>query len=161
MPNWIIWCFPTSEWQAFADVSWYSDAVNEFTLTTEAQLAGLSKLVKEGNSFSGKTISLGNDLDLGEHLWTAIGYTYRTPFSGNFDGKHHTIKNLKVYRGDSGDFLGLFGYYASGNLKDLTIDGGMVQREGHGGSAGREFHLGGYNEQLPYQERKTVGRLRP
>ncbi len=28
-------------------------------------------------------------------------------------------------------------------------------------SAGREFHLGGYNEQLPYQERKTVGGYDP
>lgn len=119
--------FPTSEWQTFADVSWYSDAINEFTLTTEEQLAGLSKLVKEGNDFEGKTIILGKDLDLGEHLWMAIGYNHKTPFSGNFDGNHHTIKNLKVYRGDNGDFLGLFGYYSSGNLKNLTIDGGMVK----------------------------------
>lgn len=149
--------FPTSEWQTFADVSWYSDAVNEFTLTTEAQLAGLSKLVKEGNSFLGKTISLGNDLDLGEHLWTAIGYTYRTPFSGNFDGKHHTIKNLKVYRGDNGDFLGLFGYYASGNLKDLTIDGGMVRGKDTAGVLVGNFTSGATMSNCHIKNGKLLG----
>ncbi|QZO84342.1 T9SS type A sorting domain-containing protein [Riemerella anatipestifer] len=149
--------FPTSEWQTFADVSWYSDAVNEFTLTTEAQLAGLSKLVKEGNSFLGKTISLGNDLDLGEHLWTAIGYTYRTPFFGNFDGKHHTIKNLKVYRGDNGDFLGLFGYYASGNLKDLTIDGGMVRGKDTAGVLVGNFTSGATMSNCHIKNGKLLG----
>lgn len=49
--------FPTTEWQTYADTSWYSDAVNEFTITTEEQLAGLSKLVKAGNTFAGKPLN--------------------------------------------------------------------------------------------------------
>lgn len=57
----------------------------------------------------------------------AIGYNHKTPFSGSFNGDNHTIRNLKVYRGDAGDFLGLFGYYSSGHLKNLIVDGAMIK----------------------------------
>ena len=44
-----------------ADTSWYDAAKSEFTLTTAAQLYGLSSL-SSGNNFSGKTIKLGADI---------------------------------------------------------------------------------------------------
>lgn len=47
------------------DTTWYNDTGSTFTINTAAQLAGLAKLVNEGNNFSGKTITLGADIDLG------------------------------------------------------------------------------------------------
>lgn len=50
------------------DTSWYDDNTtdtDEFTISDSADLAGLAELVNEGNNFSGKTIKLGDDIDLG------------------------------------------------------------------------------------------------
>lgn len=49
------------------DTSWYDDNTTdtEFTISDSADLAGLAELVNEGNNFSGKTIKLGADIDLG------------------------------------------------------------------------------------------------
>lgn len=49
------------------DTNWYDDNTNaaEFTIYDSADLAGLAELVNEGNNFSGKTIELGDDIDLG------------------------------------------------------------------------------------------------
>lgn len=99
-----------------ADTDWYTaqpDAAT-YTLTTPAQLAGLAKLVNEGNNFSKKTILLEASLDLNGQEWTPIGGTDtgRT-FAGTFDGQGHTISNLKITRGlenvGANNRVGLFG----------------------------------------------------
>ncbi len=105
-----------------ADISWYDDAQSEFTLTTPAQLLGLSKLAQtvydtdgvtvlsEGKTFEGKTIKLGADIDLNPN-WdaaTTVSSTYnvtlaRKPlnewvpiplFKGKIDGQGHTVSGL-------------------------------------------------------------------
>ena len=43
-------------WNGTADANWYNDSANEFTLNTPDQLAGLTQLVNEGNTFEGKKI---------------------------------------------------------------------------------------------------------
>lgn len=61
-------------WQGVSDVSWYNDKDTEFTLTKPAQLAGLAAIVN-GNvtgvteDFSGKTLSLGNDIVLNDETF--------------------------------------------------------------------------------------------
>ena len=123
------------------DTSWYNETDTEFTLSTGAQLAGLAKLVNEGNTFNApvgndtnaKTIKLGDDIDLGGEEWTPIG-TASHPFRGYFDGQNHTIKNLKINQ-PTMDYVGLFGYHDIGTVvignvatfgvvvwKDLTIE---------------------------------------
>ena len=47
-----------------ADTSWYSETATEFTLTTAEQLVGLAELVDGGNDFAGKTVKIGNSIDL-------------------------------------------------------------------------------------------------
>ena len=99
------------------DTSWYNDSAAEFTISDSAGLAGLAKLVNAGNNFSGKTIKLGADIDLGGKEWTPIG-TDSKPFKGTFDGAkedngNYTISNLYINKGFSNtvanSYVGLFG----------------------------------------------------
>jgi len=60
---------PTSPiWNGKADTSWYTadTSATEFTITTAEQLAGLAKLVNNGNDFKGKTINLGANIMLND-----------------------------------------------------------------------------------------------
>ena len=62
-----------ANWIDSADVSWYDEGQTEFTISTEQQLAGLAKLVNDGNTFQDKTVRLDTDLSLVERDWTPIG----------------------------------------------------------------------------------------
>ena len=97
----------TSEpWEGDIVTDWYSTEATEFVITTPAQLAGLAAIVNgtaDGiaqDDFSGKTVNLKADLDLGNNNWTPIGRrTSRTGyvyFAGCFDGEEHEIKNLYI-----------------------------------------------------------------
>ncbi len=111
-----------TNWIQVADTSWYTDAnktvetyvrgdntfsQDTYTLTTAEQLAGLAKLVNEGNNFSAVVIKLGADIDLSAYAWTPIGNTSDTTFRGHFDGGNHTIKGLNMA---NETYAGLFGY---------------------------------------------------
>ena len=114
----------STTWTGQADTSWYNTTDNEFTLTTAEQLAGLSKLVNEGNSFAGKTINLATNVDLDNQKWTPIGNSNNI-FKGIFDGGSHTISNLNV--GELGQSnIGLFGMTSDGEVKNLTIKNATV-----------------------------------
>ncbi len=111
----------SAEYYAYTD--WYNDDDTSFVLTTNSELAGLAKLVNEGNNFKNKTVTLGADIDLGDREWTPIG-NESNYFSGTFDGDGYTVSNLKVT--GSNNKVGLFGYVkdAGGtrpSIKDLTV----------------------------------------
>ena len=56
-------------WNGKADTSWYTTtdtSATEFTIATAEQLAGLAKLVNDGNDFKGKTINLGANIMLND-----------------------------------------------------------------------------------------------
>ncbi len=128
-------------WDGTADTSWYNDTDTEFTLTTAEQLAGLADLVDAGNTFEGKTIKLGNAIDLyledenGELVsFDPIGYGYDIVFKGTFDGQGHTIKNL-YQNGWSLGFSygtqggGLFASVVDATIKNINIDNAEVVME--------------------------------
>lgn len=117
----------TTAWDdTTAETSWYIGHANDtsYTISTAAELAGLAKLVNAGNAFSGKTITLGADIDLGGQEWTPIG-TSGKPFSGTFDGNKKTISNLAINKPSKND-VGLFGYTTSGEIKDFTLNNASV-----------------------------------
>ncbi len=112
----------------------------EFVLKNYTDLKAFAKeLNVNGKSFSGKTVKLGADIDLGNTEWTPIGQTRSNGtanyFQGTFDGDNHTIKNLAISASawDEGAnyAAGLFGFIDAGGatIKNLTIDGARV--EGH------------------------------
>lgn len=136
---------PTSDtWDGTSDTSWYNDNDDEFVITTAEQLAGLAELVDGGKTFEGKTVKLGNDIDLyvvgenGEAIpFEPIGsYRKEAAFKGTFDGQDNTIANMSQNTwaldngynyGDLG--LGLFGLVEDANIKNLTMDGASISGE--------------------------------
>lgn len=106
------------------DTNWYNDSATEFTISDSADLAGLAKLVNEGNNFSGKTIKLGDDIDLGGKEWTPIGNSTNS-FKGVFEGNKKTISNLFINSPTKSD-IGLFGFTQSGEVKNFTLENAKV-----------------------------------
>lgn len=100
----------------------------EYTITTPDELAALSAAVNAGNSFSGKTFVLAEDLDLNNVAWTPIGQTSHD-FKGTFDGQGHTIKNLYIDETDTtvNHSAALFGWLFNGTVKNLTVSNAEVK----------------------------------
>ncbi len=101
-----------------------SDPV-DYTISTAADLQAFADAVNGGNDFSGKTITLANDIDLGGATWTPIG-TSGHYFKGEFNGANHTISNFKidatVLDTASAQYFGFFAQLGSGsNVHDLTL----------------------------------------
>lgn len=67
---------PETDWIDYADISWYDDAMDSFTISDAESFAGISVLVEDGNNFESKTINITADIDLGAHLWLPIGTNY-------------------------------------------------------------------------------------
>lgn len=110
-------CFPVSI--KAQDTSWYSDSETVFTLTTAEQLIGFRSLIKSGTRFEGKTVKLGNDIDVSSTNWIAIG-----TFTGTFDGCGHTIKySYKYDKSSCPTSNGLFGFTSNAIIKDLKVSG--------------------------------------
>ena len=112
-------------WGELADISWYNDSQTFFTINTAEQLAGLAKLVNDGNNFSGKTIKLGEDIDLAGLPWIPIG-TGNSAFKGNFDGNNKKISNLYInsnaYINRGISHNGLFGNSQAGKIENVTLE---------------------------------------
>lgn len=124
-------------WDGSADVSWYESSAQAYNLTTAEQLAGLAKLVNEGKTFSGKTITLGADIFLNDttgfnsdswtkqsrNKWIPIGTSSR-PFTGELDGLAGK-NNRKIYglyiNDASKSYAGLFGYAKDGFVVFLIV----------------------------------------
>lgn len=147
---------PTGYWTdpGNYNVDWYDknrDA-KEFTISTPAELAGLSAIVNGSSStnkyaynFKGKTVNLAGDLDMKDHYWTPIGNNqdskatsdlFRSYFSGTFNGNKHTISNLCT-TDSSKNFRGLFGIVSDGKIQKVgLIDSNIVGNLYIGGLVG-------------------------
>ena len=93
------------------------------TIANGEELAAVAAAVNSGNSFQGKTIQLGADIDLNGVAWTPIGNSSNR-FDGTFIGTGYTISNLYV-TGIKG--VGLFGYtWNSAHIEGVTIDNAYI-----------------------------------
>ena len=93
---------------------------NEVTVLNAGGLKWLAAKVNAGDTFEGKTVKLGANIDLNNENWTPIGYW--TTFNGTFDGQNHTISNLKHHGTEEDCYVGLFGYTENATIKNLTIN---------------------------------------
>lgn len=94
----------------------YEVSGNNVLIKTAKGFAWLINVVNgehgnEATSFSGKTVTLVNDIDMTAYIWMPIG-TPETPFQGTFDGNGKIIKG--VWNSETFGEPGLFGY-VSGN----------------------------------------------
>lgn len=113
------------------DTTWFDpyNIQDNYEISTEAQLIGLSSLVNEEQngswkpsrveSFEGVTFTLTDDIHLTQP-WTPIGIDKSVNFAGIFDGDGHTISGIDVKNSYGGS--GLFGYL-SGEVRRLTVRG--------------------------------------
>ena len=102
-----------------ATTDWYDENkdAESFSVDSAEDLKGLADLVSAGTDFSGKTITLADDVDLGDHEWAPIGAGKRgeaaNVFKGYFNGNGHTISNFTIrYTTDTmddGQAIGFFG----------------------------------------------------
>lgn len=104
------------------DISWYDETKDEFSLSSPAQLAGLSYLVRAGKNFQYCTVRLSTDIDLSNYKWIPIG-TRGVEFKGLFDGGGHTISGLHT---DMEAFSGLFGAVASTDIRNVMLSSSCV-----------------------------------
>lgn len=104
------------------DISWYDETKDEFSLSSPAQLAGLSYLVRAGKKFQYCTVRLSADIDLSNYKWIPIG-TRGVEFKGLFDGGGHTISGLHT---DMEVFSGLFGAVASTDIRNVMLSSSCV-----------------------------------
>ena len=90
---------------------------------------GLSAAV----DFSGKTITLKDNINLNNEEWTPIG-TSRQPFKGTFDGNGKTISGLKV--SNTIAYAGFLGYISAATVKNIKVSDGIVTGTYAGGVVG-------------------------
>ena len=115
-----------------------------YVITTGAQLAYIAdQTYAPQNTWEGVYFKLGNNIDLGGHLWNAIGPSSSNDegsgkcyFGGNFDGCGYTVYNFKVEMHPAG----LFGAVNGGSIKNLKVDYADIRnvtKNIAGGIAGR------------------------
>ena len=99
------------------------------TVSSAEELALFAKEVTDdGKNYSGYTLDLANDVDLGEYLWKPInGYKRLSGIVVN--GSGHTIRNMKV-RGCTNSSVYGVGFIGDINgavtVKDIAFDGADV-----------------------------------
>ncbi|MFA5480850.1 MAG: hypothetical protein WC282_00475 [Bacilli bacterium] len=102
-------------------------------ISTAAQLYALS--ANTDSAAMSKNYVLMNDIDLGAYQWEPIGYSAANdetgviPFTGAFDGRGHTISNIKRDFGiaPNGWVRGFFGTIGAGGVVRNTTFVGRMQ----------------------------------
>ena len=144
------------KWDGTSVTTWYNENDTKFTLTTAEQFAGFRDLVDGGNTFEGKTVILGTDIDLEfykevevvENEVTVVkeervsfdpigkGYVHLggQAFMGTFDGGNHTIYGVYQNGWELGyDYGtqggGLFASVQNATIKNLVVSNADIVME--------------------------------
>ncbi len=96
-----------------------------YTINTAAELAWIAEQVNNGNDFSGYTVALNSNINMGGHYWIPIGISSSNCFSGTFDGCGKTIYSMN-FTANTSSYYGLFGYsngaaFSNVNFRDCSI----------------------------------------
>ena len=142
-------------WDGSTDTEWTTDANGNYLIYTAEELAGLASKVNGGESYSGKTFLLMDDINLANYQnWVAIGYvngmvatgTFEEKrfFSGTFDGQGHTVSKYYLYekstsKGSTYSKIsgGLFGAISDATICNLVVrDSYLYMYNNHYSNAG-------------------------
>lgn len=100
---------------------------NPYVIANIDQLKAFADAVNKGNSYAGKYVVLGANLDLSEiAIWAPIGnsdHGKTNAFAGTFDGKSYTVSHVncgKAGAAASYEAIGFFGV-VSGTVKNLNV----------------------------------------
>ncbi|MBR1988498.1 MAG: hypothetical protein IKA36_05630 [Clostridia bacterium] len=110
-----------------------SESSADLVISSVTDLKNFATRVREGTSYSGKTVQLKNDIDCSTlSSFDPIG-TRDNPFKGTFDGNGKTISNLPLCQNDYYEdhflaqntwcnYFGLFECIDGATIKNLHID---------------------------------------
>lgn len=103
------------------------DENGNVTISDEESLFWFAQQVNvRGNTFTGKTVSLADDIAL-TAKWTPVGVSVEKSFKGTFDGKDYAITGMKVSGGAYGH--GFFKLVISATVKNVTFAQAEVKCE--------------------------------
>ena len=99
---------------------------NPYVISNGREFAYFKKIIEESNSiYASKYYVLGNNINLDNHEWIAIGNSSTNVFKGYFDGCGYTIKNLKINSSqviDDVAYYGIFSIIDGASIVNLNID---------------------------------------
>ena len=108
------------------------DKNDVYSIKNAGQLVWFANQVNDGNTFSGKTVKLIADIDLGDAEWTPIGvghFTSNIPdadadraFAGTFDGNNMVISNYCVSHTSVEDNLNIGNYDKATGTNDYDYN---------------------------------------
>ncbi len=128
--------YAADAWDGTSTTAVEPNADGIYEISIGAELAWFEAQVNDSkNSFSGKTLKLAADIDLGGNEWTPIGGLSCT-FRGTFDGNSFGITGLKVTNNSENGFAGLFGDVRDATIKNLTVSGTVTDNAGFSYSGG-------------------------
>ena len=132
----------SGEWKDYAANGYASGdgtKENPYVINTAAQFAYMAKDIAGTNNISkGKYYVLDADVDLGAYYWNPIGMDNNHRFLGDFDGRGHVVKNLRVKWTINGwTTAGLFGRIKGessswSRVSNLIIDGAKIEKAADG-----------------------------
>ncbi|MDD6071852.1 MAG: hypothetical protein PUC12_13745 [Clostridiales bacterium] len=111
-------------WDGKTKIEPSKDAEEIYQIETGAELAWFADEVNVKKN-TGIAAVLTSDIDLSGYPWTPIG-TISQSYSGIFDGKNHTVKNMYV---KDISYAGLFGC-AKGIIQNVTVEGKIISSKG-------------------------------
>lgn len=127
----------------FASGGWGEDydSKEEFTINSVDELKTFAEMVNNGKSFSGKKVTLNEDINLEGESWIPIG-TSENAFAGTFNGNENKISNLTI-NDDDLEYAGLFGVLKTpGIIKNLTIENADITAKAQVGALAGSAYTG-------------------
>ena len=117
------------------DLPVIDDSKETVQISSASAMSAFAVMVNNGKTFENYTVTLNADIDLNNVAWTPIGPNGdgENKFMGIFDGRNHTISNLKVTQEAGYHAAGLFGAL-NGTVKNLIIDGATIENLSSGSS---------------------------
>lgn len=119
------------------------NAAKTVSIKQAGELAWLAKIVNSGSPelgvdtfFRGYTVTLDNNIHLGDKEWDPIGSTFDTDkryiFRGTFDGQNHLISNFKITSSGNSAYayVGLFGYSGAEAIRDVRVKNAEIKLSG-------------------------------
>ena len=130
----IVFKVAVDEWVETEVEDYYFDVMTNSVHVENAQgLQTVAEAINNGALPSDTNVSLSGDIDLSEIVitrsavasnWIPVG-TEEAPFTGTFDGKGYTIKNLALVEQEAKEgkaYIGFFGYAKDATIKNVTFE---------------------------------------
>ena len=131
--------FELPEYEYNPDGEYYLEADSEGDVTAVAAsvdgLVAIAEMINEGELDADTNVALNGDIDLSDFAmayttraavsnWVPVG-TSEKPFTGTFDGRGYTIKNLTLVEQEAKEgkaYIGFFGYAKNATIKNVTFE---------------------------------------